>query len=58
MLFIALLSAIALAFFCGLFDDQNPGQGNPNKDTNIPDDTQFDPWKDEWYGNGPWWKKW
>ena len=19
---------------------------------------QFDPWTDEWYGSGPWWKKW
>ena len=18
----------------------------------------FDPWRDEWYGFGPWWKKW
>ena len=18
----------------------------------------FDPWTDEWYGSGPWWKKW
>ena len=18
----------------------------------------FDPWTDEWYGKGPWWKKW
>ena len=33
----------------------------PNKPREVPDQKQnihFDPWTDEWYGTGPWWKKW
>ena len=36
----------------------NPGMNShravPDRKQNI----QFDPWTDEWYGSGPWWKKW
>ena len=33
----------------------------PNNQQDVPDGKQnihFDPWLDEWYGSGPWWKKW
>lgn len=33
----------------------------PNNQQNVPNGKQnihFDPWMDEWYGSGPWWKKW
>ena len=40
-------------------DEQKyPGPNNPRE---VPDQKQnihFDPWTDEWYGTGPWWKKW
>ena len=40
-------------------DERNTPE--PNNPYVVPDQKQnihFDPWTDEWYGAGPWWKKW
>ena len=53
-----LITLAGIAFFIGAFDDKSGGQDIERQDKEGPDDIQFDPWKDEWYGTGPWWKKW
>ena len=30
----------------------------PNNQLKQIQGIQFNPWTDEWYGKGPWWKKW
>ena len=42
-------------------DEERPGNSVPNNQCAVADKKQsvlFDPWTDEWYGSGPWWKKW
>ena len=52
------LIMIAGGFFLGLFDDVEVENEESEYEMNLRDDIQFDPWADEWYGHGPWWKKW
>ena len=40
-------------------DEQKyPGPNNPREVLDQKQNIHFDPWTDEWYGTGPWWKKW
>ena len=42
-------------------DEERTGNSVPNNQGAVADKKQsvlFDPWADEWYGSGPWWKKW
>ena len=42
-------------------DEERPGNSVLNNQGAVADKKQsvlFDPWADEWYGSGPWWKKW
>ena len=43
------------------FDEERPGNSVLNNQGAVADKklrVLFDPWTDEWYGSGPWWKKW
>ena len=52
------LAVIAIGFLIGAYDDQNAARKNTEQTLDLKEGTMFDPWKDEWYGIGPWWKKW
>lgn len=58
MVVLVALIMIAGGFFLGLFDDVEVENEDAEYEMNLRDDIQFDPWTDEWYGEGPWWKKW
>ena len=58
MVVLVALIMIAGGFFLGLFDDVEVENEESEYEMNLRDDVQFDPWVDEWYGHGPWWKKW
>lgn len=58
MLIAVILIVVAAGFFLGMFDDVEVRREPLKHELNPHDDIQFDPWTDEWYGEGPWWKKW
>ena len=58
MVVLVALIMIAGGFILGLFDDVEVENEDAEYELNLRDDIQIDPWADEWYGNGPWWKKW
>ena len=38
--------------------DNHSGKVMPKNQLKQIQEIQFNPWTDEWYGEGPWWKKW
>ena len=40
------------------FDDVEDPNETFEQTIESHEDIQFNPWTDEWYGEGPWWKKW
>lgn len=53
---IVLVAGICILF--GNIDDQENAVENSAEQPVQQEEIQFDPWVDEWYGEGPWWKKW
>ena len=49
---------VTSGFLIGLFDDVEDPNETFEQTIESHEDIQFNPWTDEWYGEGPWWKKW
>lgn len=58
MLIVCLSVAIGIGLILGLFGEEDNNTNSSVQETVSQDDIKFDPWTDEWYGQGPWWKKW
>lgn len=60
MIIAAVMFILAIGFFLGLFDEDKESRrtGSKERENTAQDEITFDPWTDEWYGEGPWWKKW
>lgn len=58
MLIVCLVIAIFVGFILGVFGEEDDQRAHSTQGLESQDDIQFDPWTDEWYGQGPWWKKW
>ena len=58
MLILILLIMVTSGFLIGLFDDVEDPNEPFEQTIESHEDIQFNPWTDEWYGEGPWWKKW
>lgn len=58
------MSGVALDWllqFCKHPDEKEQIVSGPNNHQEFPGEKNtngFNPWTDEWYGSGPWWKKW
>ena len=58
MIIAVLVVFAAICYFVGCTGDQSEAPVIRSEKVEITEERQFDPWVDEWYGEGPWWKKW
>jgi hypothetical protein len=58
MIIAVLVVFAVICYFVGCTEDQSEAPGIRSEKVETTEEKQFDPWVDEWYGEGPWWKKW